>query len=87
MLKEPLSNNLTNGSFVGGNLNYNPTQNGAGSPDTYTIPSSVSIDWSCKASPVMNQGLCGSCYIIAPLESIYMTMRIYNQTILPLSIQ
>lgn len=34
---------------------------------TYTAPQSISIDWSCKASPVFNQGLCGSCYIISAL--------------------
>ena len=34
------------------------------SPST---PESISIDWTCKATPIINQGQCGSCYIIAPL--------------------
>ena len=33
----------------------------------YTTPPSISIDWSCKASPVINQGLCGACYITSAL--------------------
>jgi hypothetical protein len=32
-----------------------------------STPESISIDWSCKATPIINQGQCGSCYIIAPL--------------------
>ena len=45
------------------------------------------IDWSCRASPVVNQGVCGSCFVIAPLESIYITAKIYAQNLLPLSFQ
>lgn len=37
------------------------------SDSTYTTPAKISIDWSCKASPVISQGNCGSCYIIPPL--------------------
>lgn len=33
----------------------------------YTTPPSIRIDWSCKASPVINQGLCGACYIVSAL--------------------
>jgi hypothetical protein len=37
-------------------------------PDTpYTIPANISVDWACKVSPVINQGACGSCYVIAAL--------------------
>jgi hypothetical protein len=47
------------------NLNSAPTGN---DPNTnYTSPTNISIDWSCKASPVINQGACGSCYVIAAL--------------------
>ena len=34
---------------------------------SYTNPQNITIDWSCKASPVFNQGKCGACFIIAPL--------------------
>jgi hypothetical protein len=34
---------------------------------SYTTPQPITIDWSCKASSVINQGKCGACFIIAPL--------------------
>lgn len=37
-------------------------------PISFTDPQpNTTIDWSCLASPLLTQGLCGSCYIIAPL--------------------
>ncbi len=55
--------------------------------ETINFPESISIDWSCKATPVITQGQCGSCYIIAPLKAITITMRIYNKIAFPMSIQ
>ena len=39
------------------------------------------------ASEVISQGACGASYIIAPLESIAITMKMYNKTAIFLSIQ
>lgn len=33
----------------------------------YTTPPSVVIDWKCKASPINDQGACGSSYIFTAL--------------------
>lgn len=58
-------------------------------PLSYTTPPSTTppINHTCHTSPVPSQGLCGSCFIIAPLESILITYRMYGQKISPLSVQ
>lgn len=35
-----------------------------------TSPPKIYIDWKCKSSPVIAQGVCGACYTIAALETI-----------------
>lgn len=52
-----------------------------------TTPDSITVDWQCKSGPVFYQGACGACYIIAPLDSIFITRSMYGQPIPALSIQ
>lgn len=54
----------------------------------YSEPRKIKVDWGCKASAVVTQGVCGSCYIIAALDSIEMTMRMYGiPSAFPFSVQ
>lgn len=38
--------------------------------DIFTVPPAINVDWSCRASPVITQGVCGACFTIAALEAI-----------------
>jgi C1A family cysteine protease len=54
----------------------------------YTTPPNITVDWSCRASAVINQGQCGACYAFGALESIYISLLLQQQPVAsPLSIQ
>lgn len=53
----------------------------------FTRPEGGRVDWSCLASPVISQGVCGASYAIAPLESIEITSRANGISASYLSIQ
>lgn len=56
-------------------------------PYVNPIMPNIVVDWSCQASGVITQGVCGACYAIAALESIEITMKMYGVNTLPLSFQ
>lgn len=54
----------------------------------FTEPPKIKVDWGCKGSVIVQQGKCGSCYVIAALDTIEITMRIYGMpNIKPFSVQ
>lgn len=54
----------------------------------YTVPETIIIDWRCKVKgPVVQQGNCGSCYAIAALDSIHLSITMRRNLNFTFSVQ
>lgn len=47
----------------------------------------IQIDWTCKSTSIFTQGMCGSCYIAAALDSVQISSAINNRPMVSLSVQ